>query len=160
MARTITIVFAGLAILLLLGDAYAGNCRQFFHHHAVVQPVIAQPLVLYQAGRDIELEALAERVAQRIEQRLQLRQSQTETRSQANRSQSAIAEHCAKCHSGATPKAGIVYDGITMLQSRHIVGALRTIADGSMPKDHKLVPEAKAAIMEELLTLEAKEGER
>lgn len=161
MARTLIIILACVAAFVLGDIAQAGNCHHFFQQQAIVAPVIAQPVVLYQAGRDVELDALAEKVAQRLEQRLQLRQQQStpaqQPLTQAN-TQSAMVTHCAKCHSGATPKGGIVYDGQTNLTGDQIVEALKSVLDGSMPKDHKLPDESKGPLMEALLSLHKKEG--
>lgn len=154
----------GLGLLALLAcvfiggnEATASNCKPFFAqkqvvHHGYAHNVVA-PIVLYQAGRDVELDAIAEKVAQRIEQRLSLRQQQT-TPAPA---QSVISQKCASCHSGATPKGGIVFDGVTPLDCKHVTAALRAIADDSMPKGKPLSPELKGQIMAELLDLERKE---
>lgn len=161
MARTLIIALACLAAFIVGDTVQAGNCHHFFHQQAIVAPVIAQPVVLYQAGRDVELDALAEKVAQRLEQRLQLRQQPlthpSQPLTQANVSSSVMVQHCMKCHSGATPKGGIVYDGVTNLTGDQIVEALKSVLDGSMPKDHKLPDESKGPLMEALLSLHKKD---
>lgn len=127
-------------------------CNQFFHRQqVVVAPVYAAP-IYYQAGRDIESEAIAAKVAKIVigQLRAELNAPQRQTAAK----QSAIAQHCGKCHSGATPKAGIVYDGATFLACVQVTAALRSIAREEMPKDHKLTPEQKGAVMQELLDLE------
>lgn len=153
-----------LALVLVAGIAAASSadCRQFFRAQVFhQQAIIAQPVVLYQAGRDVELDALAERVAQRIEARLSQRAPAGDKQSiQAPLTEPpaapalAMAQHCAKCHSGAKPKAQLVFDGETQLECWHITKALRAIRDDKMPKDHGLTPEQKGQIMEELLSLE------
>lgn len=67
---------------------------------------------------------------------------------------SALVQHCKKCHSGAAPKAGIVFDGITDLKCAQVTAALRQIAANKMPKDHQIDNLAKGALMQELLNLE------
>jgi hypothetical protein len=142
--------------------ALAGNCGQFFYPQQVVAvaPVFAAP-VYYQAGRDIEAEALAEKVARlaapKIIERLKLAPGQV-TLSAAEKSgasSSALAQNCAKCHSGAAPKANAVFDGSTPLRCEQVIAALKSIRDGSMPKDHQVSPEVKGQLMEELLALTA-----
>ena len=150
------IIWIGIiaAMLLVYADRASATqpCRQFFTHHAaVVAPVYAAP-IYYQAGRDIEAEAIAAKVAKivvgQLRAELNAPQRQTATK------QSALAQHSAKCHSGATPKAGIVYDGVTSLACVQVTAALRSIAKEEMPKDHKLTPEQKGQVMQELLDLE------
>jgi hypothetical protein len=68
---------------------------------------------------------------------------------------SALAQHCAKCHSGPTPEAGLTYDG-TALECWQVTSALRQIAKRAMPKDHQLTPDVKGQIMQELLDLESR----
>ncbi len=161
MPRTLFATLVCLAAFIVGDTVQAGNCHHFFHQQAIVAPVIAQPVVLYQAGRDVELDALADRIVQRLEQRQSIKQQQvapaTQPLTQAT-TQSVMVQHCMKCHSGATPKAGIVYDGVTNLTGDQIVEALKSVLDGSMPKDHKLPDESKGPLMEELLKLQRKEG--
>jgi cytochrome c553 len=147
--------FALAVLVLSTSTVDAADCRQFFrqsYSYQYVAPIVAYPQVYYQAGRDIEAEALAEKVARLVTQKLEIRQQQKQV---ATRPQSALAQHCAKCHSGATPKAGLVYDGATGMDARLVTAALKQIKDGSMPKDHPIPPEVKAALMDELLSLEA-----
>lgn len=154
MARAVLIA----ALLAALGTPALADCRQFFVQKHVVQQVqviqaVAVSPYLYQAGRDIEADALAAKVAALVTQQLRaqpLVQQQTAPAS-------VIAQHCAKCHSGATPKAGITLDGSTELLCSQITASLRAIAADKMPKDHKIDPAVKGAIMQELLNLERKD---
>lgn len=147
-----------LALLLLPCAALGGHCGQFFQHkQAVVVPVIAQPHVFYKAGADIEAEALAEKVARILREKVSLTQ---EAEAPPRPAVTALAQHCAKCHRGANAKAGLVYDGRTDLECFEVTKALRAIADGSMPKDHKLTPEEKGELMQELLDLERQPAAR
>jgi hypothetical protein len=165
MARTLILIsFALAAALQPQGFAFAsgGGCGQFFVHrqqvNAYAVPTLHYaPAVYYAAGRDIEAEALAEKVAKLVLGKLESRLTQP-TRVEATAS--PLAEHCAKCHSGAAPKGGIVIDGSTPLLCGQITGSLRQIASDAMPKDHKLTPDQKGALMQALLDLEAKEPEQ
>lgn len=150
----VTFLVATALLLILAATAEAGGCRQFFVQKQVayVAPVYAAP-IYYQAGLSIEQDALAEKVACLVTQKLAANQT---LQQQAPRA-SAVTQHCAKCHSGATPKGDFVFDGSSPLFSQHITAALRAIASDKMPKDKKLTPEQKGALMQELLDLEAQE---
>ena len=168
MARTAVI------ILLSLPSTILADCRHFFVQKqvAVVQqqvviPAIAVSPYIYQAGRDIEADALAAKVAALVTPAV-VQQLRTQPLTQSQTSPlpppapvaappSALSQHCSKCHSGALPKAGITFDGVTLLECRHVTAALRALASDKMPKDHKVPPEVKGALMEELLSLERKE---
>ncbi len=128
-------------------------CNQFFVQKQYAQAVVAYaaPVVQYYAGQDIQAEALAEKVARLVDKKLELRLSQSQQVKAPP--QTMLAQHCSKCHSGATPKAGLTYDGITPLPSELAIAALVAIKDESMPKDHKIDPAVKGQLMEELLSL-------
>lgn len=70
---------------------------------------------------------------------------------------SALVQHCKKCHSGAKPKVGLVLDGLTKLKCSQITAALRALRDDLMPKDHAVDGAVKGQLMEELLALEVRE---
>lgn len=145
------------AIVLVLGIAVVGNadCRNFFRHQVIHQPsLVAQPVVLYQAGVGVEQDALAERIAQRVEARILARLQAPQQLTQPPATQTALGQHCAKCHSGATPKAGLVFDGTAPIDPAHITAALRQIRDDKMPKGKSLDPASKGAVMDQLLDLE------
>jgi len=153
------IVAAAVVIALMSlfsGKAYATSpCNQFFSYkQAYVAPVVAYaaPVVQYYAGQDIQAEALAEKVARLVDKKLELRLQQRQQQVQT-RPQSMLAQHCAKCHSGATPKASLTYDGLTPIPPELVVSALRAIKDEAMPKDHKIDAAVKGEIMQELLNL-------
>lgn len=147
----------GIFVILFATSAAKGSdCHQFFYRKAVVQQVVAYAApVYYQAGVSIENDALAAKVAKIVVSQLRAElKAAPLPQQQVAQTQSAVAQHCAKCHSGATPKAGIVYDGQTSLDCWQVTSALRAIRDNTMPKDHKIAPEVKGALMEELLNLE------
>lgn len=147
------------AIVFILGIAVAanaGNCRQFFVQQYAA-PIYAQPVILYQAGVQVEHDALAERIAQRVEAKIIQRLQATSAPQQQRQSATALEVHCAKCHSGGAPKGGLVIDGSSAIECRTITAALRAISQDLMPKDHKLTPEQKGAVMQQLLDLEREE---
>lgn len=148
MARTLAIIVS--CVLSAVPISSLADCRQFFVQKQVVAaPVYYQPLVYYQAGRDIEAEALAAKVAKIVVAQLRSEISQP----QAAVKQTAVVQHCAKCHSGDNPRGGVTYDG-SPLACNQITSALRAISLNKMPKDHALTPEQKGQVMQELLDLE------
>lgn len=166
----VTIVVAALA---LVAAATAGECHHFFQpvkavqvvqHHAaqaVVAPVI-YPQIYYQAGANIEAEAIAEKAALRALAKFTAYQQQAAVRPQVAipppvpAAENIVAEKCGKCHSGAAPKAGLTLDGLTGLPCDAITASLRAIKDDRMPKGGGLSPEEKGLLMEALLALESK----
>ncbi len=150
-----------LIILLACGSlAAARNCHQFFAQPVVVQQAYVQPYyqpqVYYAVGQDLQTEALAEKVAALVEKKLALRAAlrQQEAEALPPPANSVLAQTCAKCHSGPSPKAGLVYDG-SPLPCTSITKALRAIASGKMPKGKAIDAQTKGALMEELLEAEA-----
>jgi hypothetical protein len=146
-------LFPALIILLgVAGIATARNCHQFFAA-PVVQQVVAVPQVYYSVGQDLQTEALAEKVADLVEKKLAIRAA-IKAEPVVSPS-SALAQNCAKCHSGPSAKAGLVYDG-SPLKCSDITKALRAIASGKMPKGPQIDGATKGELMQELLDLEAK----
>lgn len=142
-----------LIILLVAGGlALAGNCRQFYAQPVVVQQAYAYPQVYYSVGQDLQVEALAEKIAARVEQKLALR-SAARTEQQAAPA-SALAKNCAKCHSGDSPKGGLVFDGVHEISCSNITKALRAIGSGAMPKGKVIDGTTKGDLMQELLDSE------
>lgn len=166
------IVFVAIvaAVLSLVAAATAGDCHHFFaqpvvvkqvvQHHA--QAVIAYPQVAYYAGRDVEADALAEKVARLVTLRLTAATNLTARAAQQapelppRESVNIVMEKCGKCHSGAAPKGGLTLDGATGLPCDAITASLRAIKDDRMPKGAPLSPEEKGLLMEALLALESK----
>jgi len=159
MARAIQLILT-LAVVLVCTTANATPpCNQFFQKQYVqtyaTQAVVAYAPVQYLAGQDIQAEALAEKVARLVDKKLELRIQQLSQQQTAPKPQTAIGQHCAKCHSGATPKGGVTFDGLTAIPPNLALAALRSIKDESMPKDHKIDPAVKGQLMEELLALDS-----
>lgn len=150
-----------LALGLLAFAATAGAtqpCHQFFAQKYVApyaQQVVAYaaPLVQYYAGQDIQAEALAEKVARLVDKKLAIRLEQAQQLKQAP--QTMLSQHCAKCHSGATPKGGVIFDGVTPVSPDLALSALRQIRDSTMPKDHQVDAAVKGQLLEELLSLDS-----
>jgi hypothetical protein len=166
-----------LAILTIGGMAQADTCRQFFRQQSsyyyaapVVAAQVVYPPAYYQAGQNLEQRAIvAKEVRAAVRDAVpgivaELRAAMTQQAAQQSQvqklaglpPQSIMAKHCAKCHSGATPKAGLVFDGLTPVGCDAALDALQAMADGTMPKDHKLPDGAAAGIMEELLKLRSR----
>lgn len=151
-----------LALLLTLAlghaQADAGHCRVFFqqHHAVAVQQVVAvQPLILYQAGADIQAEALAEKVARLVQQKLTLAQQAPQ---QQRVAPSAFAK-CAACHTGENAAGGLVLDGQTLLdcQTYAAWGRMAGLGEGIPDKMRAVVgslsPQEKGDINEAILRL-------
>lgn len=103
---------AGGCNLLVRGHAYQ-------QHHVVAQAVIQHYQPVYYAGRDLELEALAEKLYQRLEKRDAIRQAQQQKAAPApepiTRPTTNAFAKCASCHTGANAAGGLVLDGVTKI---------------------------------------------
>lgn len=66
-----------------------------------------------------------------------------------------MAQKCASCHDAQSPEKGITFDGAKPIDAAAVTKALRQIRDDKMPPDGGLSDDEKAALMEELLTLES-----
>lgn len=151
-----------VCLLAIPSIGTAGHCRQFFVQKQfayvapvqVVYPAVAVSPYLYRAGQDIEADSLAAKVARLVvPQIIQQLQAPQALQQQAP---GVLAQRCAKCHSGANPKAGLVLDGASPLTSSQITACIREVKEDVMPKGGPhLTPEQKGALLEELLSLEA-----
>lgn len=143
-----------VAVLLLAAapSAHASGCAQYFYQQSYAAPIVAAPLVYYQAGAGIEQDALAAKVAKRVIEQLRS-ELQAPQRQQQAAAQTVLSQACAKCHSGATPKAGVTIDGQTPMECDQILDAIQAVASGSMPKGATLTPEQKGKVLDELLLL-------
>jgi hypothetical protein len=159
----LVVVLALIALCVLSGSARAGHCRQFFYQPAYVQQVqqVVYPAVsvspyIYQAGRDIEADALAAKVARLVVPQIVQQLRMTGLTQQQALPNSIASQRCAKCHSGAAPKAGLLLDGTTALLPHQITATIRAVRDDKMPKGGPpLTAEQKGLLLEELLSLEA-----
>lgn len=65
-----------------------------------------------------------------------------------------IGQYCAKCHSGLTPKAGVIADGNPGMRPHDVLDAIEQVALDKMPKDRvPLSREEKTVLVMELLKL-------
>lgn len=124
------------------------GCKQFFHHKAVVAPVVVQP-VYYSVGDNIRLEALAEKVAAIVTQKLQAApQSLPQTAPQ-----SILTARCAKCHSGPDAKGGHVIDGVSPIDCETFRRSMEMLSgEGAAP------PAGMAAVIKQIQA-EQKQGD-
>lgn len=135
----------------------AGHCNQFFQGHGYrhhVQAVVAAP-VYYFAGQATQDEALTRKairaelpaIVEAVRQSLQAPQQQ-----QAG---GIIAQRCARCHSGESPKGGIDLTGeiddatfrrsLEILAGKDVPEAMKGVMAGLKEGDH-------AALMEAMLS--------
>jgi cytochrome c553 len=63
---------------------------------------------------------------------------------------SALVNHCASCHGGSTPKAGLSLEHPDQLSAATRLAAIRAIATGRMPRNKLLTPDESRAVIEEL----------
>lgn len=153
------------------------------HQKAVVQQVITPqvyygaPQVSYFVGQNVRIEALVQQALrtdpdyeafQKFRQWQAMTQDATGTAPPAGQVNNAgetpapaplLSARCAQCHSGATPKAGLIIDGQTPLTSEQAIHAMRRITAGEMPPKGALSPEEAGAAFTELLELSKPEGE-
>lgn len=170
--KSLTILFlAALAFLcLFVADLHATHPVCIKQVQQVVQPVLVPQNVYvsqyYRVGEQLIVpELVAELRALRAEvQALKVApQTAPQTAPQAETAPaptSMIAQKCAKCHTGNTPKGGLFLDGQTELGCSSITEALRKIAAGTMPPPESgvtLTPQEKGQLMQELLDLESSE---
>lgn len=150
-------------VALALGTACAvalGDCRQFFaYRQAVVAvPVVAYPQVYYQAGRDIEVEAI---VARAVKQAIPLVAAEL----RAGGSQKAAIKvdafaKCVRCHGS---DASVVLDGsvkiacITYARWGEIAGLGRNVPPEMKKLVDSLTPDEKGAVADAMLNLGAAE---
>lgn len=156
-----------LAILLAASTARA-DCRQFFVQRQVAYAApVYYAQAYYQVGRDLEAEALAEKVARLAAPKVAaLVAQQLNAQQQQRVAASVLAQNCARCHSGATPKAGLIFDGLTPVPDEHFRRTVEIIGAGVdvPPEMQKLVAnltaEAKGKILDELVALKPQATER
>lgn len=182
MALAVMLLIA-LGMSLFAKPAEASNCGQFFvkqqYAAAVVAPVYAAP-VYYQAGRDIEAEALAAKITNlavpaimaEVRQQLQAGGGSGAVCNNSNGSSNnsgslgiqqqpvvkAFAK-CVSCHSGENAKGGIVLDGSFAVNcyTYRRWGEMAALGKDVPPAMQKLIsamtPEEKGAVNEAMLLL-------
>lgn len=156
-----------LAILLLFPVvAIAGDCfvqRSRVSHvqrfSSAYYPQYAE--VYYFVGQPLRIKALveleeAEEYAEFLRYKANLRSNSNQIISTENSVQpqiSLVAETCAKCHSGATPKAQLTVTSDAFLSLDNFKKARNAVLSGEMPKGRKLTDEEKNQVVAELSTL-------
>lgn len=158
--KTLKIV---IAILLLFPSvSWADNChsqfsRQNFRQSYYYAPQYAE--VYYFVGQPLRIKALveleqAEEYAEfkRWKQKQDIKHTE-EIPPAAPTSKSLVTQTCAKCHSGATPKAQLSFTQDTFLSLDQFKKARNAVLSGEMPKGQKLTEEEKALVVSELSTL-------
>lgn len=154
-----------LAVLLLFpGVVLADNCfvqRQRVSHvqrfSSVYYPQYAE--VYYFVGQPLRIKALveleeAEEYAEFLRYKASLKQNiSTETIMPPQPQVSLVTETCAKCHSGATPKAQLTVTSDAFLSLDNFKKARNTVLSGEMPKGRTLSAEEKNQVVAELSTL-------
>lgn len=152
-----TIAFIAL-FAVLCTPAFAGHCytrREF---------ITSNQYIFYFVGQEVREQALADKIAQRLLEKLAEDPGVKDPPNLVDppTSTSLLAQKCAKCHSGATPEAGLILDGRTGIGCDQITQSLRLLSglEKSPAPMEKLLgelkPEEKAALMQELLSLEKK----
>lgn len=151
-AMVVAIAFAvTFAALTPLANA---GCRQFvrsYHHVAAVQFVA--PVVLYQAGSDLQAQALADKVVRLAQQQLKADAPQTVTAPAAG----ILTQRCASCHNGTK-----AFDFEGGLSDSHKVRWMEMLAFGKdvpaemKPLIEKIKAEGSGADVTDAVILSAK----
>jgi hypothetical protein len=155
---------AAVLVLLCVVPADAGHCRVAVKQVALVKQVVAYPQVNYFVGAPVRVESLVQKALrddpsyaefQRFRQWQSLQHGSTPLeRSTADVPASGlIAAKCATCHSGATPKGGLLLGGGAPLDAETTLKAMRMIQDGKMPPKGGLTPDEAGGLFGELLEL-------
>lgn len=162
-----------LLAVLFATTAWAGSPhvvkQQFVQHgygHAVAQKVL-QPVIAYQPSYQLQAQGALQYEKDRDplwQEFLQFKQFQQFSAQQPSPVPSenqagiydisVVAQKCAKCHSGPTPKGGMVFDGVTALPDEAIVAGMRAVWTGEMPPSSELDDENFSKVLAELLSIE------
>ena len=92
-------------------------------------------------------------------QPLGLPQVQASAPSRSQLVDSLVTSHCAACHAGAAPKAGLSLGSIADLSASDRLKAIRAVATGRMPKRETLSADEIRAVIEELTAETQRRGE-
>lgn len=165
----IKLLTAGL--LSFACTASYADCRQLFikQQHGYVAQQLVAPVVYYQAGRDIEADALAEKVAKlaasKLMQQLATMQPAQLTGKQQQVASAGAFQKCAQCHSGANPKAGLTLDGSTPVPCQTLWRWLEISMHGKdVPRAmdglvKQMTPEEKGALTDAMLKMGSLEAQ-
>jgi hypothetical protein len=152
-----------ITLVLLCSAANAGNCNLLCHKQvyqaAVVQQVVV-PYAYYQAGSDIQADALAEKVSAKVLKLVQQQMSQQQVKQPSpSLASKSVFARCASCHSGANAAGGLVLDGQTAVSCHayfrfgQIAGQGKNIPPKMEALIRNLTPEEKGAMNDALLDL-------
>lgn len=164
----IKLLTAGL--LSFACTASYADCRQLFvkQQHGYVAQQLVAPVVYYQAGRDIEADALAEKVAKLAASKLMQQLATMQPAQLTGKQQVASAgafQKCAQCHSGANPKAGLTLDGSTPVPCQTLWRWLEISMQGKdVPRAmdglvKQMTPEEKGALTDAMLKMGSLEAQ-
>lgn len=146
----------------------AAGCQQLFvkqYHHAyqAVQAVVAVPLIYSTVSpslvNEAQIRAIVRDESKQEQLRLQQTQAQQSAPQQVNQRPSILAQKCARCHSGATPKGGKVIDGKTpadndiFIRSTEMLGANIDVPDEMKQVVASMSPAEKGQALDELIPL-------
>lgn len=152
-------LFAAI-VVIAFGELFVANqlqagCNHLFHHKAVVQQVVAQPIVLYSVGDAVLLDAAVERALQK-----RAAQPQPGTLSQTA---SVLASKCVRCHSGNEPAADIDFrwkvSDFAFRRTVEILGESIDVPDKMQGIVKGLTADEKGSITSELMRLPARKPE-
>jgi hypothetical protein len=157
-ALRLAIATAVALILCAICSTAHADCRQFFvQRHVYVAPVVAYAApVYYQAGRDLEAEALADKVTKLVTAKLEAKL----TAPQAVRAKASAGafSKCVRCHGEG---ASVVLDGsakvtcFTYARWGQIAGQGKDVPPEMKKLIDSLTPEEKGAVADAMLNLGA-----
>jgi hypothetical protein len=133
----LTLYAIAFAVLFAASMPAVASCRQFlrYHHVKAVQYVQVAPVVLYQAGSDIQAQALADKVVRLARQELKTDQPQAQPL--AAPQTGILSQRCAVCHT----EGGDAFSFAGGLSDHHKVRWFEMLSD------NKDVPADMAPIM-------------
>ena len=145
--------FAVAALLILAGMAHAGHCRIKVRQQFIAQPVYAYPVqanVFYSVGEAARFEAILDKKLAALTQPQAAATPQPAAEPEIG---SVLKAKCAACHSGTTPKGGLLLDGTAPIDCETTLKAMRAVRDGEMPPKKPLGPDDAGVLFSELLDL-------
>lgn len=182
----VTFLAVGIALVTVIASVARADCRHFFRPKVVyqqqyyapayVQPVVYAPLVFYQAGDELRIQAAVKRELEYQQQQLQApskgyqspQQAPIQAPIQAPQKGSieplqqvavgAFAK-CSRCHTGPEPAGGLILDGKAGVTSHtyvrwgEIAGLGRNVPSKMQALVASMTPEQKGEINEALLNL-------
>lgn len=155
----------------LFGNRCAFKQVQAVHVQQVVAPLV-YPQVNYFVGAPIRVEAIVQQALRADPgyaeyqkfKAWQAGQSQQQAKPEAPMPSlpvepqpatqfAMLTAKCSQCHSGDSPKKGLLLDGTAKLTCEQMAKAMKAIQSGTMPPKAKLTPEESGYIFQDLLDL-------